>query len=142
MMEQHQLKEYVREHYLASLLKQVPLDQDLSHGMLTLALKVNLAKTIRDSPDIAALLIGNYIQFRRTVELTLEETFKERGTVLPSYGIHVAINIYNCSLPRHNLECPEFLSSLFEQKTGLLVFLKDCRIVAAHQPELYLSSWT
>ena len=48
----------------------------------------------------------------------------------------------NCSLPRHNLESTEFLSEMFEQPNGVLVFLKDCRVMNANQPEIYLSNWT
>jgi len=31
---------------------------------------------------------------------------------------------------------------MFEQNNGILVYLKDCRVLMTHQPELYLSSWT
>ena len=66
----------------------------------------------------------------------------EKDMTPPEFGINLFFTIQNCSLPRHNLESPEFLTSMFEQNSGILVFLKDCRIMTVHQPELYLSSWS
>jgi hypothetical protein len=60
----------------------------------------------------------------------------------PAFGINLSFNIQNCSLPRHNLESIEFLSSMFQQGSGILVYIKDSRVLSVSQPEFYLSSWT
>lgn len=66
---------------------------------------------------------------------------EESNLKVPAYGVNISFHIQNCSLPRHNLESNEFLSSLFQQGSGILVYLKDSRVLTVSQPEFYLSSW-
>ena len=134
-----QLQTYVKDNYLPALMQQLT---PLPHGLLSPTVRIDFIKTLRQAKHVASFIIGNFLEFTQLVEDTLLQRLEEQGLKVPPEGVNLTFFIINCSLPRHNLESTEFLTSVFQQAKGVLVFLKDCRVLNTSQPELYLSSWT
>ena len=104
MLVQHQIKAYIKSNFLPSVLKQIPINEDLSQRLLTLTVKIDLIKTLKQAKDIGTFIIGNFIEFQQLVEQSILESLEESGIMLSSSGLNTSFYIHNCSLPRHNLE--------------------------------------
>lgn len=142
MLLEKQIKDHIKTNFISSVIKQIPPNYDPAHGLLTLSVRVDFIKTVRSAKEIASFIVGNFVEFSRLVETSILEMMEEAHLCPPAYGLNLSFTVQNCSLPRHNLESIEFLSSMFEQSNGILVYLKDCRVLQVSQPELYLTSWT
>lgn len=119
---------------LPPLLRQVPGLLQSQPGILTLAFKLDITKTLRHNLSIGLFIIGDYPKFIQLVEETMLEGMVQSDLEPPHYGVNIAFSFANCPLPRHNLESVEFLTASFEQSNGVLIYLKDAHILKAHQP--------
>jgi len=67
MLVQHQIKTYIKNNYLPAVLKQIPINKDITQSLLTLTVKIDLIKTLKQAKDIATFIIGNFIEFHLLV---------------------------------------------------------------------------
>jgi hypothetical protein len=141
MLLEREIKNYINANYLPALIKKIPTDNTAAGGIMALALKLDLTKTLRQHNSIGLFVIGDYPRFVKLVEECILEAIADLKVDPPQYGVNISFSISNCPLTRHNLESVEFLSTVFEQENGVLVYLKDAHALRVHQPELYLSSW-
>ena len=63
MLQQRQIKTYIKTNLLAHIHKQIPTDYDSTHGLLTLSIKFDLLKTFRQATQIAAFIVSNFSAF-------------------------------------------------------------------------------
>lgn len=85
------------------VLKQIPHNFDGSIGQLSISIKLDLTKTLRQNNDIGIFIIGNYPRFTQLVEESIFEVMQDNKISLPEFGTNISYTINNCPLPRHNL---------------------------------------
>ena len=67
MLLQKQIQDFIKSNYLPSVIKQIPQDQDLSNGLLTLTVKIDMVKTLRQAREIRTFIFGNFIEFNQLI---------------------------------------------------------------------------
>jgi hypothetical protein len=131
MLLERELKAFIRNTLLTTVLKQLPSE---CSGSLSVSLKLDLTKTLRQGYAIGAFIIGDFPSFIKLIDDCLFEGMVEMKVNPPIYGVNISLALTNCPLPRHNIESVEFLTAAFEQEKGVLVYLKDSRVVKVFQP--------
>ncbi len=73
-------------------------------SILTLILKLDLAKTLRKNNEIGVFIIGNYVEFIRLAEEAVREIFLENKNIrILENKLNLSFFFTNCPLPRHNI---------------------------------------
>jgi hypothetical protein len=103
-MEAQKIKDYIKGTMLPSVMRQIPTNEDLTHSILTITVKIDLLRTLKQAKEIGTFIIGDFIEFNHLLESSILEVMEDSGRKVPKYGVKLVFNIHNCSLPRHNLE--------------------------------------